>query len=163
MKAAALLLLVLVFSACSSPPPRPVFSDFLEIREVVDDDPLAARYTTAEGEEHHLDDPVVSGKHISRLQLKPGTDDRFDLVMTLTGAQDARWRRFARSRGRQAALVIDGRISRIFTVEDPGIPVENEALMITIPGVAETREDADKLDLYFEEKKTAMKKTKVLE
>ena len=49
---------------------------------------------------------MVSGKSISRLQVKRISEERFDLLMTLTGAEDSRWRRFARSRGRQAALVV---------------------------------------------------------
>lgn len=160
MRAVALLFLGLFVIACSSAPPRPVFSDFLEIREVVDDDPLAARFATADGEEHRLGDPVLAGKNISRLQIKPGKGDVFDMYMTLTGATDARWRRFARSRGREAAVVIDGVITRIFPVEDPGVPKEKEVLIVAVPGICETQEDADRLDHFFEESKAAMRKKK---
>ena len=158
MKAVPLLLLALLITACSSAPPRHIFSDFLEVREVVDEDPLAARFADTDGEVHHLGDPVVSGKNISRLQIKPGKDDMYDLYMTLTGAQDARWRRFARSRGRTAALVIDGTIVRTFPVEDPGMPVENEILVVTISGITDSQEEADRLDGFFQESKTTVKK-----
>ncbi|GEM_PF-1345864 len=157
MKAPFLLLLGLLIAACSSTPPRPVFSDFMEIREVVDEDPLAARFADEDGEQHHLGDPVVSGKNISRLQIKPGKDDMYDLHMTLTGSQDARWRRFARSRGRTAALVIDGTIVRTFPVENPGMPIENEVLIVTIPGIADSQDDAERLDRFFQESKAATK------
>jgi len=159
MKVAPILLLALFISACSSSPPRHVFSDFLEVREVVDEDPLAARFADADGEVHHLGDPILKGKNISRLQVKPGKeDDLYDLYMTLTGALDARWRRFARSRGRTAALVIDGTIVRTFPVEDPGMPVENEILVVNVPGVAESQVEAERLDRFFQESKAAVKK-----
>lgn len=160
MKAAPILLLALFISACSSSPPRHVFSDFLEVREVVDEDPLAARFADEDGEVHHLGDPILQGKNISRLQVKPGKDDMYDLYITLTGALDARWRRFARSRGRTAALVIDGTIVRTFPVQDPGMPVENEILIVSIPGVTDSQDEAERLDRFFEESKASAKSSK---
>ena len=159
MKHAPLFLpLLLLLAACSSAPVKPVFSDFMEIREIRNDDPLAAKFADAEGEEFRLGDPVVSGKSVSRLQVKRVSDERFDLLMTLSGADDSRWRRFARSRGRQAALVVDGTIRSIFEVSDPGMPVENQLLIVTIPSVAATQEDADGLDRFLEDGKAAKRK-----
>ncbi|MBR9974178.1 MAG: hypothetical protein KFF77_01225 [Bacteroidetes bacterium] len=156
MKHAPLLLpLLLLLAACSSTPVKPVFSDFMEIREIRNDDPLAAKFADAEGEEFRLGDPVVSGKSVSRLQVKRVSDERFDLLVTLTGADDSRWRRFARSRGRQAALVVDGTIRSIFEVQDPGEAKENEMLVVAIPSVTDAQEDADRLDQFFEESKAA--------
>jgi hypothetical protein len=162
MKSAPLLLLTLFLIACSSAPTRPVFSDFMEVRELKADDPLAAKFTDKEGEEFRLGDPIVTGKAVARLQVKRGSDEKFDLYVTLTGAEDSRWRRFARSKGRQAALVVDGSVCCIFDVQDPGPPKENEVLVFQIPNVAQSQEEADKLDRYLEDGKAAKKK-KVVE
>ncbi|MBE0642763.1 MAG: hypothetical protein IH600_01660 [Bacteroidetes bacterium] len=153
-----LFVLALILVSCSSTPPRPVFSDFMEIREIKTDDPLAAKFSTMDGDEYRLGDPIVSGKSVSRLQVKRMSDEQFDLHVTLLGADDSRWRRFARSKGRQAALVVDGSIRCIFNVVDPGPPVENELLVVRVPDVAQTQEEADKLDTYLEEGKAAKRK-----
>jgi hypothetical protein len=147
----------LLLLGCSSAAPRPVFSDFLEVRELQEDDPLALRFSSRDGEEYRLGDPILSGKSISRLQIKPGADDLYDLYITLTGAMDSRWRRFARSRGRQAAVVVDGKVCCTFNVQDPGPARENEVLIITIPGVAESAEEAEEMDRFFEESKKPKK------
>jgi hypothetical protein len=157
MKFVALLMLGILFSACSSSPSRPVFSDFLEIRELQEDDPLTLKFQTKDGEEFRLGDPVISGKAVSRFQIKPGKDEMYDLHMTLTGVMDARWRRFARSRGRQAALVVDGVINTIFDVQDPGPPKENEVLVVTIYNVAESQEESETLDNFLEASKEKKK------
>jgi hypothetical protein len=158
MKFAPVFLLALLVLACSSPAPRPVFSDFMEVREIKGDDPLAARFVTKDREEYRLGDPVVSGKSINRMQVKRVSDGQFDLHLTLTGADDARWRRFARSRGRQAALVVDGTICCVFDVQDPGPAKENELLVIPITNVAQSQEEADRLDQFLEQGKAARKK-----
>ena len=158
MKHAPLLLLLILLAACSSSSTKPVFSDFMEVREIKADDPLAAKFLDLDGEEYRLGDPVVSGKSVSRLQVKRISDERFDLLMTLTGAEDSRWRRFARGKGRQAALVVDGTIRSVFDVQNPGEPKENELLVVPIPSVASSQEDADKLDQFFETSQTAKKK-----
>lgn len=159
MKPAVILMLAILFAACSSSPTRPVFSDFMEIRELQEDDPLTLTFQTREGEEVRLGDPIISGKNVSRFQVKENKDGAFELHITLTGAMDARWRRFARSRGRVAALVVDGTIRSIFDVENPGLPVEKQLLVVTIPGVANDLEDAEALDDYLERSKTKKKKT----
>ena len=161
MKSAPLLLLALFLFACSSAPTRPVFSDYMEVRELKADDPLAAKFTNTEGEEFRLGDPIVTGKAIARLQVKRANDEKFDLYVTLTGAEDSRWRRFARSKGRQAALVIDGIVCCVFDVQDPGPPKENEVLVFQIPNVAQSQEEADKLDRYLEDGRVAKKKKAV--
>lgn len=153
-----LFIAALILVSCSSTPSRPVFSDFMEIREIKDDDPLAAKFSTKEGEEYRLGDPIVQGKNVSRLQLKSISDEQFDLHVTLMGAEDSRWRRFARSKGRQAALVVDGSILCIFKVTDPGPPVENELLVVRIPNVTQEKEEAEKLDSFFENSRTAKRK-----
>ncbi|PLX31023.1 MAG: hypothetical protein C0600_06820 [Ignavibacteria bacterium] len=158
MKTAVIMMLAVVFTACSSSPTRPVFSDFMEIRELQTDDPLTLTFQTREGEEVRLGDPVISGKNVSRFQVKENKDGEFELHITLTGAMDARWRRFSRSRGRQAALVVDGMIRSIFDVQNAGPPVENELLVVTIPDVATSLEDAEALDSYLENSKTKKKK-----
>lgn len=154
-----LLLSLAVLFSCSSQPARPVFSDYLEVREVKSDDPLAAKFTDAEGEEYRLGDPIVTGKATSRLQVKRVSDERYDLLVTLLAAEDARWRRFARSRGRQAALVIDGRVRCVFDVADPGEAKENEVLVVAIPNAAQTEEEAARLDTFLEERRTARKRS----
>jgi hypothetical protein len=158
MRIAIPFILTILIAACSSAPPRPVFSDFMEIRGIQEDDPLAAKFSNKEGEIFRLGDPVISGNSVTRLQIKRLGDEQFDLHVTLTGAEDSRWRRFARSRGRQAALVVDGSIHCIFDVADPGAPIENEMLVVRVPNVARTQEEADKLDLYLENSKTAKRK-----
>ena len=160
MKLAHLCLLpIALLFACSSPSSRPVFSDYLEVREVKADDPLAAKFLDAEDEEYRLGDPVVTGKATSRLQVKRAGDERYDLLITLLAAEDSRWRRFARSRGRQAALVIDGRVRCVFDVADPGEPKENEVLVVAIPNVAHTAEEAEQLDTFLEERRMAKKRS----
>ncbi len=158
MRNAPLFLFVLLVLSCSSTPTRPVFSDFMEIREIKDDDPLAAKFSTKDGAEYRLGDPIVSGKTVSRFQVKRMSDDQFDLHVTLTGADNSRWRRFSRSKGRQAALVIDGSIATIFKVMDPGQAEENEVLVVRIPSAAQTEEDAEKLDTYLESNRTTKRK-----
>ncbi len=160
MRILLLALATIILTACSSAPPRPVFSDFMEIRGLKGDDPLAAKFSDKEGEEIRLGDPVVSGRSVARLQVKRVSDDQFNLHVTLTGAEDSRWRRFARNKRRKAALVVDGTVRRVFKVEDPGPPVENELLIIRIADVAQSQEEADKLDLYLEEGKASRKKKK---
>ncbi|MCB2205207.1 hypothetical protein KQI65_10695 [bacterium] len=159
MRIPAILFLSLLFFSCSSTPNRPAFSDFLEIREVQADDPLALRYETRDGEEIRLGDPVLSGKNISRFQVKPGKTDLFDLYITLTGAEEARWRRFARSRGREAALVIDGKVRCLFEVPDPGDPQAGAVIVVPIPEVAETQEEADELERFLEDNKPVKSKS----
>ncbi|MFA6233158.1 MAG: hypothetical protein WC824_03065 [Bacteroidota bacterium] len=158
MRLAFLFILTILIAACSSAPPRPVYSDFMEIRGIKNDDPLAAKFSNAEGEEFRLGDPVVSGKSVARFQVKRVSDDQFDLHVTLMGAEDSRWRRFARSKGRKAALIIDGSVRCVFDVADPGPPVENEVLVVRVPNAAGTQEEADKLDRYLEDNKAAKRK-----
>ena len=155
MRFLPLVLLILFAAGCGSAPVRPAFTDFLEIREMQTDDPLASRFESKDGDEYRLGDPVLSGKHISRFQVKPGTGEMFDLHLTLTGAMEARWRRFARSRGREAALLVDGRVCCVFPVADPGAPKEGSVLIITIPDVAETQEEAEQMERFFEDNKSS--------
>ena len=61
------------------------------LREIKDDDPLAAKFSTKDGAEYRLGDPIVSGKTVSRFQVKRMSDDQFDLHVTLTGADNSRW------------------------------------------------------------------------
>jgi len=152
-------LFVLLFCvACSGTPDKPAFTDFLEIREVADDDPLAHQFLTVEGESMRLGDPAIYGRTVNRFQIKRISDEQFDLLLTLTGAEDARWRRFARGRiGKQAALVVNGKIQRLFTVVDPGPAGEDKLLVLSIAGVAAAQEDADKLDQFIEKSKPAKK------
>ncbi|MFZ1731152.1 MAG: hypothetical protein WBQ23_05215 [Bacteroidota bacterium] len=158
MRIATLAIFAIIFSACSSTPARPAFSDFMEIRGIKNDDPLAAKFVDKDGEEFRLGDQVVSGKTITRLQVKRVSDERFDLFVTLSGVEDLRWRRFVRSKVDQAALVIDGSICCIFNVTDPGPQVENKLLVVCIPDVAQSQEEADKLDRYLEDGKAARRK-----
>ncbi|MBR9977383.1 MAG: hypothetical protein KFH87_04785 [Bacteroidetes bacterium] len=124
------------------------------------DDLLASRFRNAEGEEYRLGDPVIMGKSASRLQVKRVSDDRYDLYVTLLGVDDARWRRFARSRGRQAALVVDGVIRSVFDVQNPGTPVEGEVLIVPVPNAASSETEAEKLDRFLEDNRPARRKTK---
>lgn len=161
MRIAILALFAIILSACSSPPPRPVFSDFMEIRGLKGDDPLATKFSNKDGEEIRLGDPVISGKTVTRTQVKRVSDEQFDLHITLSGAENSRWRRFARDKRRQAALVVDGTICCVFEVADPGPPVENELLVVRIPDVAQSQEEADTLDKFLEDNRSAKKQKTV--
>lgn len=158
MRFLPLVLLALFISSCGSAPVRPSFADFVEIRELQNDDPLAARFMSESGDEYRLGDPVLTGKQISRFQVKPGAGEMYDLYLTLTGAMEARWRRFARSRGREAALVLDGKVCCVFSVADPGAPTEGSVLVVTVPDVAETPEKAEEMERFLEENKSSIKK-----
>ncbi|MDT8324170.1 MAG: hypothetical protein RRA94_08670 [Bacteroidota bacterium] len=158
MRFLPLLLLLLLIASCGSAPVRPTFADFVEIREIQSDDPLASRFLSESGDEYRLGDPVLSGKQISRFQVKPGKGETYDLHLTLTGAMEARWRRFARSRGREAALVVDGKVCCVFTVADPGEPTEGSVLILTVPDVATTSEQAAEMERFLEDNKSSVKK-----
>ncbi len=159
MRKAFPLLALLLLAACSSAPTRPAFSDFLEIREVIDDDPLAHQFLSLSGEEYRLGDPAISGRAVNRFQIKGAAAEQFDMLITLTGAEDARWRRFARSRiGKAAALVVDGKVRTIFKVTDPGPPAEDKLLVLTIPAVSSSQEDAEKLEQFIDASKKPVKK-----
>lgn len=160
MRTVPVFLLAFFLISCSSTPERPAFSDFMEIREVKADDPLAAKFYNEEEEEIRLGDPIVTGKTVSRLQVKPFSEDQFDLHVTLLGADDSRWRRFARSRGRKAALIVNGKVRSVFDVADPGAPTEGELLVVRVPAVARTQEAADALDSYLETGRTARRAKK---
>lgn len=158
MRIAVFVLFSILLYSCSSTPSRPLFSDYMEVREIRSDDLLASRFRDTEGEEYRLGDPVIMGKSVSRLQVKRVSDDRYDLYVTLLGVDDARWRRFSRSRGRQAALVVDGVIRSVFDVQNPGTPVEGEVLIVPIPNVASSEIDAEKLDRFLEDNRPAKRK-----
>jgi preprotein translocase subunit SecD len=150
---------LLFILACSGAPPRPAFSDFLEIRDITEDDPLTHQFVSVSGEKYRLGDPVITGRAVNRFQIKSATDERFDMLVTLTGAEDARWRRFARSRiGKQVALVVDGKVRTTFAVADPGAPEEGKLLILTISGVADSQKEADVLEQFIEASKKPVKK-----
>ena len=154
------LLLLLIFVACSGGDTKPAFTNYLEIRAVLDDDPLATVFKDEEGETLRLGDAVLHGRNVSRMQIKGGSD-RYDLLLTLTGAEDARWRRFARSRvGKPAALVLDGRVRTVFNIVDPGQPEEDKLLVLTVPNVAQSPDGAQQLDTWLEANKPASKPAK---
>ncbi len=158
------LLSILFCIACSGASEKPAFTDFLEIREVSDDDPLAHQFMTTEGVGMRLGDPAIYGRSVNRFQMKAISEERYDLLITLIGAEDARWRRFTRSRvGKQAALVVDGKIQCVFSIADPGPAAEDKVLILTIAGVAATQEAADKLEQFIESSKKPLKKEVVSE
>jgi hypothetical protein len=138
------LLPILLWTGCGGSVPSPK-TEFMEIRPVLPDDPLAARFATDGGEEVRLGDRVTGGTGVTRSQVKEAKDGSWNLLLTLTGPDESRWRRFARST-RDAALVINGRVRTIFTTEVPGEATVGGSVTITIPGVAATEEEARQLD-----------------
>ncbi|MCZ7557979.1 MAG: hypothetical protein M5R41_16385 [Bacteroidia bacterium] len=155
------LLALLLFASCSGTPDKPAFSDFLEIRDIVEDDPLAHQFASLGGEKYRLGDPMIYGRSVNRFQIKAVSPEQYDMLITLTGAEDARWRRFARSRiGKTVALVVDGKVQATFPVIDPGPPAEDKLLVITIPAVCESEKDAQRLEQFLETSKKPLKKEK---
>ena len=152
MKIVLFSIALLVFAGCSSSSVPP-FSEFMEIRRVADDDPLATRFETVDGEEIRLGDKVISGKNISRFQFKQG-EEGYDLYITLLHAEETRWRKFAWSRRpREAAMLINGKVHTVFSTVRPPKAEEKTALIVRIPAVAETEEEAKSLDNFFAENK----------
>jgi len=158
MRLSILVSVLLLFSACASKDAVPGFIDFLEIRGLSPDDALAPVFSDMDGVKHRLGDPIFSGRTLGRFQFKQINPERFDLLLTLTGVDEVRWQRFARSRtGDQAALLINGKIYSMFTVVSPGIPEEGKAFVLTIPEITKRQEEAERLDQYFESRKSARK------
>lgn len=157
MKIVTALVLALVLAGCAGAPSRPVFSDFMEVREIREDDALAQKFLDREGETYRLGDPVVTGKQVSRLQIKPNAEESYDLIMTLTGVHEVRWRKFARRGGRQAALVVDGTVCCLFTVADPGPAGTGTLMAVVVPHVAESQEEAEEMEAYFENNRSTKK------
>jgi hypothetical protein len=158
MRKLYLFLIVFLFFACSSAPPKPAFSDFLEIRAIADEDPLAHRFASLSGEIYRLGDPIILGRAISRIQIQQVPTGKFDMLLTLTGAEDARWRRYTRRRiGQEVALLIDGKVQTVFPIADPGEPEEDKVLVLTVPSVAESEKDAEKLEQFVERARPARK------
>jgi hypothetical protein len=138
------LLPFLLWTGCGGSVPSPK-TEYMEIRPVLADDPLAARFATDSGEEVRLGDRVTGGIGVTRSQVRQAKDSSWNLILTLTGADESRWRRFARSK-REAALVINGRVRTIFTTEVPGEATVGGSVTVTIPGIADTEEEARQID-----------------
>lgn len=138
------LLPLLLAAGCGGSVPSPK-TEYMEIRPVLADDPLAARFLTDDGEELRLGDRLTGGSTVTRTQVKAQKDGAYSLLVTLTGPDESRWRRFARS-PRQAALLLNGRVRAVFTAEVPGEATVGGFVLITIPDAAITEEAARELD-----------------
>ena len=152
MRAIPVMFFLVLLSACSSTPGSTAFQgEYLEIREVMNDDPLATPYETADGTEVRLGDKILAASQVSNLRMKQNTSGSFDLLVSLTGAVQARWRRFAGSRKpHDAALLVEGRILSVFTPEVPDNTVDKEVYTFAIPGVAEDLEASEALNATFD-------------
>ena len=132
MKTVLLSIFLLVLSGCSSSSVPP-FSEFMEIRKVADDDPLATKFESVDGEVVLLGDKVISGKDVSRFQLKQG-EEGYDLYITLLHAEETRWRKFAWSRRpRQAAMLLNGKVHTVFSTVRPPKAEEKKWRLLVQP------------------------------
>lgn len=139
---------------CSSGPAVLKISDIMQVRPILSDDPLAARFLDVEGREVRTGDAVLSDSRIWTATVQTGTDGNFDLMIRLRDAEASKWRTFARRNNRKdAALLIDGRVRIVFQVER--IPDEDENTKIFIRNVAATQEDADALSRRLDAMKPA--------
>ena len=143
------LLIALVLAGCGSSGPSIVrITDVLQVRPVLDDDPLASHVLDMEGNTLRVGDPVIADGRIWVVHLGKGATQN-DLTIRLRDADAARWRNFARRyKGRDAALIIDGRVRATFKITP--IPDEEENTRIDIPGVVETPEEAELLSKRLE-------------
>jgi hypothetical protein len=142
--------------ACSGPEPAKIFlTDVIQIRQVIDDDPLAAKVFTAEGEEMRVGDVILADKLIQRVQLKGIAEDRWDLLVVLGQSGGlAKWRNVSRRlNGKTAALLIDGKVLKTFPIATAE-ETEAEYLTITIDTIVSTKGEAEQLQLRLDAKRS---------
>jgi hypothetical protein len=138
------LLVALLLAGCGSSGSSIVkITDILQVRPVLDDDPLASHVLDLEGNTIRVGDPIINDGRIWVVHLGKGATQN-DLTIRLRDADAARWRNFARrNKGREAVLIIDGRVRANFTITP--IADEDENTRIDIPNVVDTPEDAELL------------------
>ncbi len=145
----SVLLFVFVLAGCGSSGPSVMkITDVLQVRPVLDDDPLASHVLDLEGNTIRVGDPIINDGRIWVVHLGKGATQN-DLTIRLRDADAARWRNFARRyKGREAVLIIDGRVRANFKITP--ISDEDENTRIDIPGVVETPEEAELLSKRLE-------------
>lgn len=150
---AAVCLSLLVIGCGSAPATLPI-KDRVQIRPVLAGDPLAAKVPDLQGETVGVGDVVLTERSLNRIQVVKVNDTRYDLVLTVLGADGARWKTFAeKNRRRQGALIVNGTVRTTFPLTIPD--EEKEGSVITIENIAadETAADALKLQLGGEQAK----------
>ena len=157
MKARLFLPIFAAMALCCSgtEPSRMFLTDVIQVREVIEGDPLAAKTWTVEGEEIRVSDIFLSDKLINRVQLKEIAEDRWDLLLVMgRSGGAAKWKNVSRRRnGKTGALLIDGKVLKTFTiVEHP--ETDAEFITLTIGSVVSSKEDAEKLQLRLDQKKS---------
>lgn len=131
---------ILLFS-CSST--KIVIKDAMQIRQVLGDDPLAVKLPSIVGEKISVGDVILTERSIDRVQTKTVHESRYDLLLTVRGVEELRWKAFARKRGvSEAAFVLQGVVRRIFPVVRPDT---NLVTIIAIDSVASSETELQRI------------------
>jgi hypothetical protein len=126
-------------------------TDAMQVRTLLNDDPLAVKILTPEGEELRVGDVVLTEKMIEWHSVKQIAPDRFDLILNLKSINAGRWRLFAkRNAGKQAVMILGGTVRCLFVVP---APAEKENFSITIEKVTASELGADEIDQILKKKK----------
>ena len=151
MKSLLLLLPLLLLAACGGSSGVSKTGDVIQIRPVLDDDPLAAKFETTDGDEIRLGDPILSDQFINSLLVRESGAETFELSVYMTEFGAGRWRKIMKRTSLQLALVVQGRVRTVFA---PSLPVNKTGTQILVPAVASTQEEADKLQTILDTKKS---------
>jgi hypothetical protein len=150
-------LLAFLLCACSSSaPPSMLLTDVIQIRPVLADDGLAMKARDPEGEIVGVGDVVIADLHIDRVYMKRVSDERYDLVITMSEAGGrSRWKKYwQRHNNARLALLIDGVVLRQFTMEEPP---ETDAITVVVQKLTTTKEESERLQARLDAKATRVK------
>ncbi len=149
---ASLVPALFLLSGCSGSTTTRV-QDVLQLRTTAEDDPLAAQFEDVEGNRVRLGDVIVGDQMMSSIFMKQGDDGRFDVNIFLTEYGAGKWRRLIKSGNRDVALVIKGKVTSRF---EPKAAINKQGTHIVIPGIADTQEQADRLQEIFDKKRSIL-------
>ncbi len=95
MKKFTFLFIAILFAGCGGSHYLKV-TDALQVRSLLNDDPLAVKMLSTDGEEIRVGDVVLTETMIEWHSVKKVAPDRFDLVMNMKSINAGRWRSFAK-------------------------------------------------------------------
>lgn len=136
-----LLLIGFLLVSCSGS--KIVIKDAMQIRQVLAEDPLAVKLPSVDGEKVSVGDVILTERSIDRVQTKTVHESRYDLLLTVRGVEELRWKAFARKRSvSEAAFVLHGVVHRMFPVVRPDTSL---VTIIVIDSVASSEKELQRI------------------
>ncbi len=153
MRILSFIILAILAAGCGGSDAVVRTTDVLQIRNILEDDPLATKLTTEDGRTLSIGDVLLSDKGVNRAQVKETPEGTYDIELTLDERERVRMNNFwARDKAREVLVFIDGKLWGILNAS--ALLADSKLLLANAaPTEEEAQQLADRLVLWKEKKK----------